>query len=193
MIGIVDYGVGNLRSIEKAINKVGYSSKICRNTNDLENIKAIVFPGVGAFRNAVENLKSLWEKLKYLINTGVPLLGICIGMHILLDFGEEDNYPGLSLIPGIAKKLPIKKVPHMGWNKVIPNRCKLLDVPTYFYFAHTYYCNVDQKFVTATVEYDRFEFPAIIEKENITGVQFHPEKSGSCGLDFLKRWLNEVL
>jgi len=195
-IAIIDYGVGNLKSIKKAVEHFDAKAKITNEEKDIEESDAIVLPGVGAFPDAMAELR----QKKYILNAvkEKPALGICLGMQLFFTESEEVKLTkGLNLIQGRVIRLPDNvKVPQMGWNtiKIKTKKSRLLKNikdNEYFYFVHSYYCaaNKSEKAITATCEYG-IEFPAIIEKDNLFGVQFHPEKSGNEGLKMLRNFLS---
>ena len=192
MIAIVDYGMGNLRSVQKAFEYVGCNAVITDNVNDLKSASHIVLPGVGAFKDAINALErsNMSKALKEEIAKGKPFLGICLGMQMLFDKSFEDGeYKGLGLIKGEVKRFETNlKVPHIGWNKLIlKKRTPLFEGidDLNFYFVHSYHasgCNAED--VETSCEYD-YEFTASVNKDNVWGVQFHPEKSGDTGLKLL--------
>jgi len=201
MIVIVDYGMGNLKSVQNAFAKVGYKTLITDNPNLIKKASALVLPGVGAFRDAIKSLKDkkIDKELIKAIRIGKPFLGICLGMQLLFGFSEEGGlFKGLNIIPGRVKRFSsLVKCPHLGWNKVkfIHNSNRninpifegVLD-ESYFYFVHSYYCEVDnQKIIYSTTDYGS-AFPSSIWKDNLFGVQFHPEKSSTSGLKILKNF-----
>lgn len=192
MIGIIDYGAGNLRSLVNAIRFLGKPFKVLKEPN-LRDISLILLPGVGAFGSAINNLKKYdyTEKIKEWKEKGNPILGICLGMQLFFEWSEEDGFhEGLRLLKGSVRKLPETglPIPHMGWNEVDLREKDLLKdfpFPQYFYFAHSYYVlPEEEKLVLAKTDYG-ITFPSIIGKENILGFQFHPEKSGEMGLKLL--------
>ena len=193
MIGIVDYGRGNLRSVEKALEKVGYQAKIMNDPQELNEVGGLILPGVGAFADAMEALKTMnWiEPLTQFAHSGRPFLGICLGMQLLFEIGEEHGeHAGLGLLAGrVIKFPPGGKVPHMGWNSlnlVQPSRL-LEGIPNQsdFYFVHSYYANPsDSRDIIAMSDYG-IVFPAVVGRENVWGAQFHPEKSSPWGLKLL--------
>lgn len=202
MIGIVDYGRGNLRSVEKALEKLGYEAKIMISPAEIEDVKGIILPGVGAFADAMDSLnKGNWIKpLQEYTKTGSPFLGICLGMQLLFEIGEEHGeHPGLGFIRGRVVKFPMGlKVPHMGWNTLdikIPEKI-CADIPdgAHFYFVHSYYAQpLNSGCIAATSEYG-LEFPAVVGQDNVWGAQFHPEKSSPWGLVMLNnfgKWVNK--
>ncbi|MCM8783602.1 MAG: imidazole glycerol phosphate synthase subunit HisH [Candidatus Omnitrophica bacterium] len=205
MVAIINYRMGNLRSVAKAFEKVGAGVLVTSKIKDLKEAKAIVLPGVGAFGQGMKHLKELGiiSVLKDEINKRKPFLGICLGMQLLLSYSEEHGkHKGLDIIKGFVKRFPENfKIPHMGWNQVkIRNpkseiRNKILKgIPdgSYFYFVHSYYVvPEDKKVIVATTDYG-IGFPSVIQKENIWGVQFHPEKSQEWGLKIIKNFVNFV-
>jgi glutamine amidotransferase len=201
MIAIIDYGMGNIHSVQKAIQSLGKDTKVVNNPKDLlKDASAIVLPGVGAFDDAMAELKrkGLIAAIKECIINKKNFLGICLGMQILLEKSEEaEEETGLGILKGKVKRFSSKtglKVPHMGWNqlKVKNKNCPLLkDVVdnSYVYFCHSYYPLVsDKNIIAATCDYG-IDFSAVIWQDNIYGVQFHPEKSQSIGLKILKNFI----
>jgi len=192
-ITILDYGMGNLKSVEKAFLYLGYETIVTNEKIEIERAQKIVIPGVGAFAKAMENLKklNLIDVILKLLKNGTPFLGICLGYQILYQFSEEGNAEGISFLNGRVRKfqrINEIKVPHMGWNKIYTNNSsKLLKNfdRTYVYFVHSYYVENDDNIVAAKSFHGQY-FDAAIEKENIMAVQFHPEKSGEVGLEILK-------
>ncbi len=196
MIAIVDYGMGNLRSVEKAFLKVGIIAKVVSEAKSLENANGIVLPGVGAFKDCMRNLeeKGLLESILRSIKKGKPYLGICLGLQVLFTESEEFGiYRGFDIFKGKVIRFQIDlKVPHMGWNSV-----KLLKKPpifegisdeTFFYFVHSFYVNSQNKDIIAgTTDYG-ITFTSMIWKDNIFATQFHPEKSQEMGLKLLKNF-----
>jgi len=200
MIGIVDYGRGNLRSVEKALEKVGFEAIIMSSPAELSLVNGLILPGVGAFADAMQALRQGgWiEPLIQFARSGRPFLGICLGMQILFEIGEEHGeQSGLGLLAGrVVKFPPGKKIPHMGWNSLqleqpsylmegIPNQ-------SYFYFVHSYYAEPGEKQdIVATSDYGIL-FPAVVGKDNVWGAQFHPEKSSPWGLQLLTNFGKRV-
>lgn len=177
MIGIVDYGMGNIKSIKKAVEHIGFEAIVTNNIDELEKCSRLIIPGVGAFKKAIENMKA-YGVYEYIKQYDKPLLGICLGMQLLFDKGFEDGETdGLGLIPGEVILIEASvKVPHMGWNKVNGS---------YYYFVHSYYAKCDVEYVSGYANYG-VRIPAIVRKGNVIGCQFHPEKSGEDGLKILK-------
>ena len=195
MIAIVDYGMGNLRSVQKAFELLGYDAAVTDSKSSLADASHIVLPGVGAFRDAISALteKGLDEAIKKEVAKGKPFLGICLGMQMLFDKSYEDGeYDGLGLVGGdVVKFATDLKIPHIGWNTLFYNkRTRLFDGidDNYFYFVHSYHAaNVAKREVETTCVYG-YEFVASVNRDNVWGVQFHPEKSGDTGLRLLKNF-----
>lgn len=196
MITIVDYGMGNLRSVQKAFEKIGYAAQITDNPQTVNQAKALVLPGVGAFGDCMSALQKhhLIDPLLEVIASGRPFLGICLGLQLLFDESYEfGKHKGLGIIRGIVERFPQgMKVPHMGWNSLnIKKTTALLpdnSAQPYFYFVHSYYVvPEDRQVIAATTNYGQ-EFVSMICKDNIYAVQFHPEKSQSLGLNLLKKF-----
>jgi glutamine amidotransferase len=198
MVTIVDYELGNLGSLRKALETVGIEYIISGKKEDVENSDAIILPGVGAFRDAIEFIEknNLKESIKRHVDDGKFLIGICLGMQLFYDKSYENGcYEGLGLLEGDVVKLKSKKVPHMGWNNLNIKKeepiTKGLSDEDYVYFVHSYYAVGDEKDTLAFSEYE-LTVPAIVRKGNIIGFQFHPEKSGEIGEKILKN-LREVI
>jgi imidazole glycerol-phosphate synthase subunit HisH len=196
MITIIDYGVGNLRSVQKGFEHVGLKAEIVDNPEAVVNAPAVVLPGVGAFKDAMESLKKtgMDQAVQEVVKKGTPLLGICLGLQLLFNSSEEFGLTeGLGIIPGKVVKFDEGlKIPHMGWNEmeiVNPNPIiKGIPNGSAFYFVHSYYCLPDhtKDIVTAT-EYG-IKYTSIAAKDNVFGIQFHPEKSSTLGLQILKNF-----
>ena len=197
-VTIIDYGFGNIRSVQKGLELVGATVKLTTDAADILNADKLLLPGVGAFGAAMEALRARgWvEPIQQAAGNGTPLLGICLGMQLLLDESDEmGQHDGLGLINGRVTRFPPShplKIPHMGWNAIHhqSDNPLLRDVPSgaYAYFVHSYYCIPDDAAVTlATVEYG-MEFTAVLAQNNIYGVQFHPEKSQKAGLQILRNF-----
>ena len=202
MIAIIDYGVGNLFSVEKALAALGADAKITSDARTIAAADKIVLPGVGAFGDCMENLTAtgLIPTIKDFVKTGKPMLGICVGLQILFEGSEESiGVAGLGLLKGKVRRIqaPSLKVPHMGWNSLtIKSPRQPLDLfqglseKPYVYFVHSYHAvPQDSSIVTATTEYGS-ELTAAVAKGNIQATQFHPEKSGDVGLAILKNFIN---
>lgn len=193
MIAIIDYGMGNLRSVQKALEFVGQNAVITDDISVMEKADKLVLPGVGAFGDAIATIRNKGiDKVIYdAVNKDKPFLGICLGMQMVFDKSYEyGEYKGLGLIPGTIQLLPdnVKK-PHIGWNNLnIKMREPLFEnvgESPYVYFVHSYYLETDAPVVSATTDYGK-EIQVAVQKDNIYALQFHPEKSGDVGLEILK-------
>lgn len=201
MIGIVDYGMGNLFSVSKALERLEAPYFISENKDELVKADALLVPGVGSFRDAMELLNStgLADMIREFANSGKPVLGICLGMQLLFEESMENGVTkGLGLLSGRAERFPgttpegeSYKVPHMGWNKlrfVNPSPLTENVEEGHVYFVHSYYVKSDDKDVLIAVsEYD-VEVPAVVGKGNVFGMQFHPEKSSRPGMELLSNF-----
>ena len=199
MIAIIDYDAGNLKSVEKALIKVGAEPVVTRDADLILQADKVILPGVGAFGEAMEKLNSfgLVDTIYKVVEKGTPFLGICLGLQLLFEYSEEkEGCKGLSLLKGGIKRIPDApglKVPHMGWNSltVMPDAKLFRKLPAnpYVYFVHSYYLQAEEpEIVAATAEYG-VTVHASIEKDNIFACQFHPEKSGEVGLAILKNFV----
>lgn len=202
-IVIIDYGIGNVISVKNAISCLGYDVRISREEHRLKTADLLILPGVGAFEEGMNNLVVL--KMKDLLDEIVliqkkPILGICLGMQLMADSSEENGlHKGLGWISGDVKLLKLQEeftVPHVGWNNLVIKQVlplfNRLPVDPNFYFDHSYhYCCEDSKHMIASTDYAS-EIAAVINKENIWGVQFHPEKSQNNGLKLFRGLINEV-
>ena len=196
MIAVVDYGAGNLFSLKNACDHINMDAALTRDADELARANGIIIPGVGAFPDAMEKLSEtgLIPEIKRQAALGKPILGICLGMQILFDYGLEfKKTEGLGLIPGYVEKLDPKglKLPHIGWNSLdIKDSGGLFrGVPNggYVYFVHSYAAMCDERYVSAFSEYGS-RFPAAVKNQNVMGSQFHPEKSSGHGLLMLKNF-----
>jgi glutamine amidotransferase len=195
MIAIIDYGMGNLRSVEKGFLKIGADVRVTSNPKTVDDAHAIVLPGVGAFRDCMRNLgeMSLLEPVARAIQKGKPYLGICLGLQVLFAESEEfGRSEGLNIFAGKVVRFPENnlKVPHMGWNTItILNRPPIFDSiqdDSFFYFVHSFYVVPVEKNLTATTTDYGVTFTSMVWKDNIFATQFHPEKSQELGLRILK-------
>lgn len=200
MIAIVDYGMGNLRSVQKAFEKIGATARIIPFPRDIEKANGIVLPGVGAFGQAMENLRLIgWDTaLRQATVRGVPFIGICLGMQLLFESSEEMGWhEGLGILPGAVKRFNGDlKVPQMGWNQIHIRQVHPLlhEVPdgSYAFFVHSYYCVPrEPSLVLATTDYG-IEFASVVGRDNVFGAQFHPEKSQVVGLKILENFVELV-
>jgi len=199
MIGIVDYGAGNLRSVSKAFDFLGFESRLVDGAPALEGVERLVLPGVGAFGQAASQLRArkLFAPVKEWLEAGRPFLGICLGLQLLFESSEESpGDRGLAAFRGSCRKLRARKVPQIGWNTVsagdegaapallcgIPNR-------SYFYFVHSYCAApAEPGLAVALTDYGG-PYPSIAARGRVWGVQFHPEKSSELGLRLLSNWV----
>ena len=206
MIALIDYGVGNLYSVEKALQAAGGEVLITSKAEDLEEAEKLVLPGVGAFGDCMKNLEAtgLIPTILEQAATKKPLLGICVGLQILFENSEESpNVTGLGIFKGEIKKIRAEglKIPHMGWNSITvgrkdsaikfsaPKLLKNLGEKSYFYFVHSYHAvPSNENLVTATADYGE-KITAAVELGNIFATQFHPENSGDVGLQILKNFI----
>lgn len=193
MIVIIDYNVGNLKSVENAFLRIGVEAVVSRDHNTIRQAKGIVLPGVGTFPVAMENLRKydLIDILNERKEAGIPILGICLGMQILFEKGYEvKETEGLGFLHGKVKLMEVDaKIPHMGWNELIfKNKhplVKNIKENDYVYFVHSYMAYVNDDELIAYCEYGNEKITAIVGKENVMGCQFHPEKSGYIGKQIL--------
>ena len=200
MIAVVDYNMGNLRSVQNAFLKIGKEVTIVSSPNEIQKYDKLILPGVGAFGDAMEHLKQngMDEAIKLFAKSGKPLLGICLGMQLLLESSDEfGTKEGLGLIPGMVRKFDTSKfkttlkVPHMGWNELFVKKQSPLfnglEDEIYLYFVHSYHAICDEKYTIGETEYG-YPFASAINRENIYGFQPHPEKSHDNGLKILKNF-----
>lgn len=201
MIAIIDYGAGNLQSVEKALRHLGCDCSVTDSPAQLAAAQGAVLPGVGAFGEAMAGLQSrgLDTAIRDYVKSGRPFLGICLGLQVLFENSEESpGVPGLGLLPGRILRLPEDqglKIPHIGWNSLsVPQPGWLLrGLPEepYVYFVHSYYLQTEPSLVSATAEYGAV-IHAAVESGNIAACQFHPEKSGEIGLAILRNFAEYV-
>ncbi len=213
VISLIDFGAGNLHSVHKAFKYIGANIEITKDSSFIEKADAVIFPGVGAFGSVMKSIRenNLESIIKKSALSGKPFLGICVGMQVLFESGEENpETPGLGIFKGnVVKFKKAKKIPHIGWNDIV--RChpelnvKDLDpkvdsslslrmTPVQrFYFVHSYYVEpTDKSLIYAKSTHDNEEFCAAIKKDNLLAVQFHPEKSGDAGLEFLSSFVKNL-
>jgi glutamine amidotransferase len=201
-IVIIDYGMGNLRNVQKGFEKIGFEAKLTRSKREIARASAIVLPGVGAFKDCMENLEryGLIEPLLESIEKGKPYLGICLGLQILFSESEEfGSHRGLDLIKGKVVKFkpnPEHKVPHMGWNTIEKEKeapmLRSVESGDFFYFVHSYYVTPEEaEWISTFTTYDKL-FVSSIWKENLFATQFHPEKSHQKGLRILENFAKSI-
>lgn len=184
MIALLDYGAGNIRSVQNALDRLQVPYFLSSDPSQIEKAEKILFPGVGHAKSAMASLRKTGLDI-FLQTTQKPLLGICLGMQMLFDFSEEGETECLGIIPGNVRLFPsdtLERIPHMGWNQA-----EEMSNSEEYYFVHSYYC--DPKFqedIWMTTECDDFSFCSAVKKKNVWGVQFHPEKSGNRGQKFLQ-------
>ncbi|MBF8267130.1 MAG: imidazole glycerol phosphate synthase, glutamine amidotransferase subunit [Dehalococcoidia bacterium] len=195
-VTVVDYGAGNLRSVAKAVERVGYLPQVTDDPREVLRARAVILPGVGASDSAMRALqqRGLVGPLREVIRGGVPFFGVCLGLQLLLDSSEEGSMPCLGIVPGRVKRFPPGlKVPHMGWNQVTLGGehpvFEGVESGSYFYFVHSYYAAPDDPgLVLGTTEYG-IQFCSVIAVDNLVATQFHPEKSGALGLRLYENFL----
>lgn len=198
MIAIIDYGMGNLRSVSNAFDAVGHHAVVTRDVGVIGNASHVVLPGVGAFGDCMANIERLGlvGPIHAAVQSGKPFLGICLGLQVLFSESEEFGlHRGLGIVPGRAKRFPhdrALKVPHMGWNEVTyRTACPLFDGiadGSHWYFVHSYYVDPSDKAVAAAMTTYGTEFVSAIWRDNVVACQFHPEKSQAVGLRLIKNF-----
>ena len=200
MIAIIDYGAGNLRSVQKACEYNGATAVVTSDKDKIKSASRVILPGVGAFGDCMESIKKydLLDCIRNVCESGTPFLGICLGLQLLFENSEESpNADGLSICKGKNLKIPKKdglKIPHMGWNSLHIEKnsplFKGIDDGSFVYFVHSFYmCPEDKSIISATCNYSE-NLPVALWSGNINAVQFHPEKSGSTGLKMLKNFID---
>lgn len=198
---IVDYGMGNLRSVQKAIEKNGAQADISSDPERIAAADKIILPGVGAFRDAIAALQhhDLVAPIKQFIAADKPFLGVCLGLQLLLDVSYEDGeFQGLGIVPGAVRKFelpPEFKIPHMGWNQLVDRSesnplLKNIPADAWFYFVHSYYVDpADSSWTAARTDYGG-PFTSMVHRGNVFATQFHPEKSQAAGLQLLQNFID---
>ncbi len=195
MIGIIDYGAGNLFSLKNALDFLDLKNRITSSAEEIKDADQLILPGVGAFPDAMRMLEKSGLKETIVEEAGrKPLLGICLGMQILFDYGHEfETVKGLGLIPGEVNRIvaPGLKIPHMGWSDIkIENKCELskgIKNDDLFYYVHSYKAVTEKQYVSIYSEYGEY-IPGLVFKDKVYGTQFHPEKSGEIGLNLLRNF-----
>lgn len=196
-IVIIDYGLGNLRSVRKGLEHAGARVLISSDPEEIRNADGVILPGVGAFRDAMKNVESLKATIDEYVASGKPMLGICLGQQMMMSRSEEGGITeGLGLVEGKVLRFPHSelKVPHMGWNSIrIIQQHPLfegIDENAFLYFVHSYYVDTTEKNTVLSCEYGTTFAAAIVnDAGNVIGTQFHPEKSGDVGLKILKNFV----
>jgi glutamine amidotransferase len=204
MLAVIDYGAGNLRSVLHALTSLGTSSlRVVRAPHELKGATRLILPGVGAFGAGMAQLRAqdLVEPIRDAVAAGIPTLGICVGMQFLFETSDEmGTHEGLGLLKGRVTRFPEQpdlKVPHMGWNQLTPTRESAVTASmapgSYAYFVHSYYCAPDDPAdILLSCDYG-FPFAAAVQRDNLVGVQFHPEKSQRTGLQLLANFVEATL
>jgi len=203
MIVIIDYGLGNLGSVKNTLNKLGVDSMISKSIDDIEKADALILPGVGSAKQGMKNLeeRGLDKILINEIKKGKPFLGICLGMQLLFSESEEGNVKCLNVIDGKVKNFNSElKVPQIGWNQIKYQRSNIKDQRLFkdipnnssFYFVNSYYCLPSDKSISVGETEYGINYCSVLIKNNITATQFHPEKSGQVGQQFIKNWIKLI-
>lgn len=202
-IGIIDYGMGNLFSVEQAVQRLGVEAYVSSDIELLSKMDGLILPGVGAFPDAMKRLEEekLVDFIHQMKDENKPLLGICLGMQLLFEESEEVTpTKGLSIFKGSIKKFQaVSRIPHMGWNELnFTNKPDwttnaLNDLPRYVYFVHSFYAtDLKKEELVAYADYEHVQVPGIVQNGSFVGMQFHPEKSGQYGVKLLESWLKGV-
>ena len=200
MSAIVDYGAGNLRSVAKAIEKLGYTPEVTGDPRKVLSARAVILPGVGASDSAMTALeeRGLVEPIRTVIRKGAPFFGVCLGLQLLLESSEEGAMPCLGVVPGRVKRFPDSvKTPHMGWNEVTFERdhpvLEGVESGSYFYFVHSYYADPDDRSLVLGATDYASQFCSMVAWDNVIATQFHPEKSGAVGLRLYENFLRSMV
>lgn len=192
MITIIDYEAGNLKSICNMLDFLGQKYRISANADEIATSEVLIFPGQGHFAQAMQNLhtKGLVEPIKKAIGNNAKFLGICLGLQVLFEKSEEaPGTAGLGVIKGEVKKFTEGKIPQIGWNKILTTQNNSFLEDDYFYFVNSYYVKPSDESVISSIASYGIDFAASIQYNNLTAVQFHPEKSSEAGIKFFKKWI----
>lgn len=191
MIGIIDYGMGNLFNVQHALKELGYESCFLNQASQFDACDALILPGVGAFKDAMDNLRRL-DLVQAIKESRLPLLGICLGMQLLFESSTEvELCEGLKLLPGHFERFDsnLVRVPHMGWNELEMEEQRLM-----VYYVHSYYLkDCPTSIIRATSQYGPYQVAGLVGQGRVWGMQFHPEKSSQDGLALLRRWLDDFV
>lgn len=199
-IGVIDYGMGNLFSVEQALKRLQLDAFVSNELEQLAAADALILPGVGAFPDAMKRLQET-GLIDFIKETKKPLLGICLGMQLMFEDSEEVTpTKGLGIFKGSIQRFTgVSRIPHMGWNELeltgIPSFLQGAELPSerHVYFVHSFLAtNFDEAQLVAYADYEGVKVPGIVTKNNFTGMQFHPEKSGTCGMFLLEQWAKKV-
>lgn len=196
MIVVIDYGMGNLGSVAKALAYLGCPVTVSRDPDQVAAADRLILPGVGAMGYAIEQLErfGLDQAIRSFLRTGRPFLGICLGMQLMFERSEEGDARGLAILPGVVRRfpgMPGLKIPHMGWNRLQDSQTDLLPEQESYYFVHSYFADPADPSITAAASVHGIRFSAAVQKDQILLTQFHPEKSGDAGLSLLKQWSSD--
>ncbi len=190
-VTIADYGVGNLHSLRGALERCGANVEVTSDMRKVTEAECIAFPGVGAFDKVMESILPEKDDILDRLRSGIPCLGICIGMQVLMDGSDEGRLPGLGFINGRVERLKAKQIPQMGWNTVMSDDPMFDGIDNrFFYFTHSYYGNpTERSAIKGYCEYEGIDYPIFFRKGNFVGSQFHPEKSSRSGMRFLENFI----
>ena len=201
-IGLIDYGMGNIHSVTKALESLEEEIILIKNKDQTKDCKALILPGVGSFDPAINNLSKteLIIDIKNWIKSGKSFLGICLGLQLLFESSDEGTINGLGIVKGQIKKIPQlsdQRIPHVGWCELLPIRknslLKVDEINNWVYFVHSYHAvPSNNNLITANVSYGSEKLTAMIERDNLMACQFHPEKSGKTGEKLLRRWVKSI-
>jgi glutamine amidotransferase len=201
-IGLIDYGMGNIHSVTKALESLDEEIILIKNNHQIKDCKALILPGVGSFDPAINNLNKteLIIDIKNWIKSGKSFLGICLGLQLLFESSDEGTLNGLGIVKGQIRKIPQlsdQRIPHVGWCELLPTRKNSLlkedELNNWVYFVHSYHAvPLKTNLITANVSYSSEKLTAMIEKDNLLACQFHPEKSGKTGEKLLRRWVKSI-
>ena len=201
-IGLIDYGMGNIHSVTKALESLEEEIILIKNNHQIKDCKALILPGVGSFDPAINNLSKteLIIDIKNWIKSGKSFLGICLGLQLLFESSDEGTINGLGIVKGQIKKIPQlsdQRIPHVGWCELLPIRknslLKVDELNNWVYFVHSYHAvPSNNNLITANVSYGSEKLTAMIERDNLMACQFHPEKSGKTGEKLLRRWVKSI-